>query len=201
MKAKTYVIATWLIAVVLLGATWAATSSTGTVTISAGGVGGGDLAAVITDPAKIGVSPSWKPIAGAVGAIPSTNAIDGKNGSLYGITVPDSGRYMATIFFTNPDKLSGAYSYLNLNVAIYKVTNASTTLWTYLDPANKVDSEYITLSSARVVLYFSGASKTTEVSLDGYRYVVYVPNGVFYCTNAANAVSNAPLFYIMVDQA
>ena len=214
-KLKGYAFAAWLIAAVLLGATWTQTRSVGTGQIQAGGISGA-LADITTNSTKIGSTPSWSPIANSVGAVPSTSAINGLTGSLYGITVPDTGRYMVTIFFTNPDKLSEAYSYLNLNITIYKVTIANDTGWYVGDykasetaqsdskllwPAEcKVATQYITLSSARVILYVSGSTTVSSGIESGYKYIVAVPEGVFYCTTT-DGVTLSPSFYILVEQA
>jgi len=188
-KLKTYAMAAWLIAAVLLGATWAQTSATVSPEVSVGGVGGA-LFSLETSASRIGSAPilynvgdgtSSQIVAGAVGKV--------KEGSLYGINVSDTGRYMVTLFFTNPVELSSAYSYLNLNITIYKAT-ASSGSWTLGDAVSGA-TQYITLSSARVILYVEGSTS----------YIVEVAGGVFYCTSTAVAANLSPSFYILVDQA
>jgi hypothetical protein len=183
-KAKMYGFAMWLIAAALLGATWAQQSSSTSITVSAGGVGTGQLANISTE----GITgPSWSPIEGAVGSVTA--------GNLYKIQVPDSGQYMITLFLTDVDELVQAYSYLNLNVTIYAISsddyNNASLGQTLPAGATLKATEWLTLSSGRVILYVTGSAY----------YLVRVDDGVFYCTSTSDTDNLGPEFYIMVDQA
>ncbi|RLI24007.1 hypothetical protein DRO58_07940, partial [Candidatus Bathyarchaeota archaeon] len=102
---------------------------------------------------------------------------------IYNITTVDTGRYMITIFLTNVDELVKAYSYLNLEITAYKSDSN-------FNPQTEVESEWITLSNGRVVLYVEGSNY----------YVIKITDGVFYCIET-DGVNLNPSFYIMVDQA
>lgn len=181
-KAKTYAFAAWLIASVLLGVTWAADSGGTGITVAAGGVGGA-LAEVITT----GVTgPTWSPITGAAKPVVA--------GNLYKIRVPDTGRYMFTLFLTDVDELVQAYSYLNFNVTIYKISaaNYAADLTSTLPVgATPITKQWLTLSSGRVILYVTSSEY----------YLVRIPDGVFYCISASIPDDLSPEFYILVDQA
>jgi len=187
-KAKMYALAAWIIAAVLIGATWAQQSSSTTITVSAGGVAGG-LAEIKTEGLT---GPTWSPIEGVVGSVTA--------GNLYKIKTADAGRYMITLFFTDVDELVQAYSYLNLNVTIYKISSTdyeSATLGSGLPSGAVLDAtEWLTLSNGRVILYVSGSQ----------HYLVRVDSGVFYCISTdpdgnGDMDELSPEFYIMVNQA
>ncbi|MHA1632559.1 MAG: hypothetical protein ACTSXC_07130 [Candidatus Freyarchaeota archaeon] len=180
MKAKAYAIAAWLLAAAILGAAWTQQSGSTTVTVEPGGVLGGAFYSIETDQTKIGAPPNFTNVVeGAVGYV--------TNGSLYGINVSDTGRYMITIFLTNVDELVQAYSYLNLNVTIY---NATITNENWSTEGKPLDSQWLTLANGRVILYVDNC----------LHYLVKIDDGVFYCISTKEG-SLSPKLYVMVDQA
>jgi len=186
-NAKTYATAALILAAIVLGATWATTSQTATISVDVGGVDGALFSATPANKTAGQYTPTWTPIAGAVGTV--------NNGSLYNITVADTGRYMITLFYTNPDQLIQAYSYLNLNITIYQSSAVNESTWkpTATNAANA--TQYLTLSSARVILYVGGPDNTAT------SYIVRVDGGIFYCTSTKSENNLMPSFYILVDQA
>lgn len=209
-KVRTYVYAAWLMAAIVLGAIWAQQSNTTTITVSAGGAG---TAAGLADITSVGDVVLFTYYADedddsfdgayiaedAVGTIvPDSTTLDQDDGDnmvktttevtniLYKIRTADTGRYMITILLTNVDKLVKAYSYLNLEITAYESDS------TFNDLGNEEDSEWITLSNGRVVLYVEGSNY----------YVIKITDGVFYCIDTdPTDGSLSPSFYIMVDQA
>ncbi|MBS7631259.1 hypothetical protein KEJ47_06760 [Candidatus Bathyarchaeota archaeon] len=92
-KVKVYAFGAWILAAILLGATWTQQSSGGSISVSAGGISGG-LAEVENYSTSL---PDWDPIENAVGSVTA--------GNLSKIHVADIGRYMVTVFLTDVDEL------------------------------------------------------------------------------------------------
>jgi len=98
------------------------------------------------------------------------------------------------LFLTDVDELVQAYSYLNFNVEIYKISAPnykSSLLGTLPNKATLSTTQWLTLSSGRVILYASGSEY----------YLVRISDGVFYCISASVPDNLSPEFYILVDQA
>jgi len=171
-KMKTYALTAWVLVAIVLGATWAQNSSSAGVSVTANS----SSIAVITLWPTESQRPSWAPIEGTVGSVTA--------GKLFNFTVPDTGRYMVTLFLTDVNELVQAYSYLNLNVTIVQATSA----WT---ESTQETSDWLTLTNGHVVLYVDGNT----------RYIVKIAQGVYYCTESSNQDNLSPEFYIKIDQA
>lgn len=119
MTNKAVILLAALAVLLITGISFAATSGTGTITPTTGGVSGGGIANVT---AATSGQPSWSPIAGAAGSITA--------GNLYSIDTtgsnPYTGSILVTLYLRNPDELVESYTYLTSQVNV-KVLSSSIT--------------------------------------------------------------------------
>ena len=161
------------------------TDTTGT-TIEAVGVDG-QFAAVYTRAEaaadsvvlKYNVDPDWSPSVGATGTIDTP-------GDLYYI---DTGTYqgdlIVTLYLNNAAGLSKNYTYLNMQINVYKHQGADG--WVAVEA---ISTTYLTLTNGFVTLLIPGTSEF-DITIDG---------GSFYCIGNGTNGSLAPTFYIDVRQ-
>jgi len=189
-KIKMYAVTAWVIAAILLGATWANTSNTTSISVTPSGVGTENLLASVTGQTDEVILYTYKEgnrcyiTEDAVGTVYTRDDDDDDiAGEIYEIQVADTGRYRVTIFLTNIDELVKAYSYLNLEITAVDSGN------------NTEDSAWLTLSNGQIILYVDGDTNKT--------YHIKVTDGVFYCidANPGEGGSLTPQFYCIVEQA
>lgn len=200
------------ILVAVSAVTFASTSGTSSVSISAGGVSG-DLASVTaagsaTSFLKYGTytagsttkyrNPAWSPVANSAGSISTT-------GDLYSVdTTGNTGNVLVTIYLDNPNALAKNYTYLNLKVNIWKkgasyvaptVGSAGTNGWEQatLSGGTAIGTVYLTMSNGYTSFILAGDAE----------YDITVDGGSYFCisTDTSGGGSLSPSFYVTVDTA
>ncbi|GGG21580.1 hypothetical protein [Paenibacillus abyssi] len=179
MKKRTWMFILGMLVIMATTAiSFASTASTGT-SIVVNGSGNTMTATIAT------ALPTWTPTANRAGDIPGGTTTTGgttafTNGYLFDIDVKSNTDVFATLYLANSPALSKSYSYLNLNVGVYKVVDG--VLTEVPDSA-----ELLSLTNGYVTLQLSGAA-------DG-KYKIALKGGSFYCLSTT-AGALAPQFTI-----
>jgi hypothetical protein len=189
MKKRLFLILSLLVALAVTAISFANTSTTTSVDVSVGTSSFFNVKAAKygeTDPAdnvagKHNRAPNWSPVQGTSGSLT-------QSGDLF---VLEPGTYNGDgwvyLYLNNADKLSKAYSYLNMNIKVYEKTSAGT--WAAATEVTGTSS-YLTLTNGYVAFKITATPGSTySVSLDG---------ASFYTINTSDTNNLKPSFYIEV---
>jgi hypothetical protein len=175
-KRQVFFILSLIIAIAGTAVSYATTSETTGITVLAGSSSSvlaashNETTPDIADGNNYGDNPSWSPVANSTGSIGA--------GDLYIINLPTGEDRRLTLYLNNPEKLSKAYSYLNMNITVYEANdNANPTSW--LNPKNA----YLSLTNGYISFDLTG----------GKKYSISVDGGSFYCMTTDETL--APSFF------
>ena len=170
-KIRIFSVSAVILALLILSAAYATTSTTATISI-----GGNPTVGAVA----LGYNqPSWAPAANSGGSITA--------GNLYNVTVPANTISLVTIYLTNPTSLSADYEFLNMNISYGNGVPRGVFTPTY-------SGDILSLSNGYVQFEISNTGASAE------NYTVGIASGSFYClsTSASSGTTN-PSFYITVE--
>ena len=166
-------------ALLILSAAYATTSTTATITAS--GTTPVGVATLTTE------EPSWSPAANSGGSI---NA-----GNLYNVTVPAGTISLVTIYLTNPTSLSLDYEFLNMNISYGTSTGYTHVFTPITHTTGTFNGTFLSLSNGYVQFEINNALGTSAEN-----YTIGIAGGSFYCLSTSNAAGSLnPSFYITVE--
>jgi hypothetical protein len=168
-KRQVFFILSLIIAVAATAVSYATTS--GSTSIN---VGNGSSSPRVTTTVTEGVyndNPSWSPVANSTGSITP--------GNLYIVNLTGQDDRRLTLYLNNPEKLSKAYSYLNMNITVYKSNGADPTVWTSIDDA------FLTLINGYISFDLEGE----------YEYSISIDGGSYYTMTTAVPGNLSPDFF------
>jgi len=116
---------------------------------------------------KYGVAPNWTPIARIPGQIDQP-------GDLYlvdAIAIPQSEIVVVTLLLTNPGDLRQSYSYLHLNMGIYREQAPGTWLPATGPDGQRIEEAYLSLLDGQVQFVLPGGSRYA-ITIEGGAYHV-----------------------------
>ena len=160
-------------ALLILSAAYATTSTTATITATVSTPVG--VATLTTAP------PTWSPAVNSGGSITP--------GNLYNVTVPANTVSLVTIYLTNPTSLSADYEFLNMNITYGTSTGYSTVFTPTFSGA------ILSLSDGYVQFEISNLLSISQ------NYTIGIAGGSFYSLSTAQSSSATtnPSFYITVE--
>jgi hypothetical protein len=180
-RRQVFFILALIIATAATAVSYATTSGTTTLAVT-GSTSSASVtpatAGTIVNGKNSGTNPAWSPVANSTGSITA--------GDLYIVDLSDFGSAedkRLTLYLNNPDLLSEAYSYLNMNITVYEADNAAApTAW----PASTItpNNAYLTLTNGYISFDLEG----------GKKYSISVDNGSFFCMTTTG-VTLAPSFF------
>jgi hypothetical protein len=171
-KRQVFFILSLVIAIAATAVSYATTSESTSIGIT-GDTSSASVSSTVTG-GVYGVNPSWSPSANSTGSITA--------GDLYIVDLTDftSGEdKRLTLYLNNPDKLSKAYSYLNMSIAVYKLSG-DPLAWS-VDP---IDDTYLTLTNGYISFDLEG----------GYEYSISVDSGSYYCMTTTDVTLDPSFF-------
>ena len=159
-------------ALLILSAAYATTSTTATISVSGSTPVG--VATLTTAP------PKWSPAANSGGSITP--------GNLYNVTVTANTVSLVTIYLTNPTSLSADYEFLNMNIT-YGTSTGYSTVFT---PTSS--GAILSLSDCYVQFEIANSGSAAN-------YTIGIAGGSFYSLSTAQSSSATtnPSFYITVE--
>jgi hypothetical protein len=183
MKKRLFLILCLLVAFAITAISFASRSATtNSVSVSTStnslGVAAVDLPTIR---GKHNALPSWTPTEGTAGTIST-------KGDLFVITADSAADIWVTLYLNNGDKLSKAYTYLNMNIEAYYTTD--TTNWATTTKKD-IDS-YLTLTNGYVSFKLSGHAA-------GGQYSIGIDGGTFFTIDTGTPANLKPSFYVEVN--
>jgi hypothetical protein len=190
MKKRLFLILSLMVALAITAISFANTSTTTSVDVSVGASNFFNVKA-----AKYGDPTPANNVAGKHGRVPNWSPVQGTSGSLTqsgDLFVLEPGTYNGDgwvyLYLNNADKLSKAYSYLNMNIKVYEKVSGATD-WTGATALSDVNA-YLTLTNGYVAFKIKATPGSSySVSLDG---------ASFYTINTSVTDNLKPSFYIEV---
>ncbi|MDG7034738.1 MAG: hypothetical protein JRM78_00765 [Nitrososphaerota archaeon] len=175
-KIRIFSVSAVIMALLILSAAYATTSTTATISINSGS----PVGAV----AWTNENPSWKPATNAGGSITA--------GNLYNVTVPGSTTSLVTIYLTNPANLSVDYEFLNMNISYgHGVSSVFTPI---PQSEGTFNGTILSLSNGYVQFEITNSQSGPAI------YTIGIAGGSFYClTTTGPSGSLNPSFYITVE--
>ena len=171
-KIRIFSVSAVVMALLILSAAYATTSTTATISVSGSTPVG--VATLTTAP------PKWSPAANSGGSITP--------GNLYNVTVTANTVSLVTIYLTNPTSLSADYEFLNMNIT-YGTSTGYSTVFT---PTSS--GAILSLSDGYVQFEIANSGSAAN-------YTIGIAGGSFYSLSTAQSSSATtnPSFYITVE--